>query len=370
MAEKPARKVTFYQKYLLPGVVFQALVISGGYGTGAELTQFFLARGLMGALLGLGVTLMIWAAVCAVTYEFARVFRAYNYRAAFRRLLGRGWLAYDACYIVMALLSLGVIAATAALATHDLTGAPGWIGSLLISAAIIALVLAGTHAVENFLSYVAYALYGVYAIFLIVCFVRFGGAISGQLFAAPEIHAGWATGGAQYAFYNLGIIPATLFSVRYAENRRQAVTAGVMAAVIAVIPALALVVAMSGLYPGVLTAEAPVTAVFHALDMPLLRGAFQIVLVGSLIDTGAGMIKAVSDRFEHIWQEKRRTPPEWVRPVVAGGLMCAGVWASTLGLTRLVAHGYGGVAWAFLIVYVAPMLTIGVWKIRKMRKKL
>jgi uncharacterized membrane protein YkvI len=370
MSEKAAPKGTIYQKYLLPGVIFQALVISGGYGTGAELTQFFLARGLMGALLGLAVTLIIWAVVCAVTYEFARVFRAYNYRAAFRTLLGRGWLAYDLCYIVMALLSLGVIAATAALACGDLTGAPGWVGSLIISAAIIALVLAGTRAVENYLSYVAYALYAVYAIFLVVCFVRFGGEISDQLWVLPEIRPGWATAGAQYAFYNLGIIPATLFAVRHAESRRQAVTAGVMAAVVAVIPALALVVAMSGLYPGILAAEAPVTAVFRALDMPLLRGAFQIVLVGSLIDTGAGMIKAVSDRFEHIWQEKRRTPPEWVRPVAAGGLMCAGVWASTLGLTRLVADGYGGIAWAFLAVYVVPMLTIGVWKIRKMRKKL
>ncbi len=35
----------FFQKYLLPGLVFQGVVIGGGYATGRELAEFFLPHG-------------------------------------------------------------------------------------------------------------------------------------------------------------------------------------------------------------------------------------------------------------------------------------------------------------------------------------
>ena len=42
-----------FQKYFVPGIVFQSLVIAGGYGTGRELVEFFLQYGTMGGLLGI-----------------------------------------------------------------------------------------------------------------------------------------------------------------------------------------------------------------------------------------------------------------------------------------------------------------------------
>ena len=37
-------KTSFFKKYLLPGFVFQSVVIAGGYGTGRELVEFFLVH--------------------------------------------------------------------------------------------------------------------------------------------------------------------------------------------------------------------------------------------------------------------------------------------------------------------------------------
>ena len=31
----------FFKKFILPGLIFQSLVIGGGYGTGRELVEFF-----------------------------------------------------------------------------------------------------------------------------------------------------------------------------------------------------------------------------------------------------------------------------------------------------------------------------------------
>ena len=64
----------FLQRYLLPGFAFQSMIIAGGYGTGRELVEFFLKFGTVGGLLAMWlVSTVIWSAVCAVTFELARL---------------------------------------------------------------------------------------------------------------------------------------------------------------------------------------------------------------------------------------------------------------------------------------------------------
>ena len=41
-----------FQKYFVPGIVFQSCVIAGGYGTGRELVEYFMGYGPKGGLLG------------------------------------------------------------------------------------------------------------------------------------------------------------------------------------------------------------------------------------------------------------------------------------------------------------------------------
>ncbi len=106
-------------RLLTPGLVFQSVLIGGGYGTGAEIARYFGSYGLLGGLLGLGAAAAAWALLCAVTFEFARVFRSYDYGSLMHRLLGRAGFLYDLCFYAMLLLVLGVVNATAA-------SAPGW----------------------------------------------------------------------------------------------------------------------------------------------------------------------------------------------------------------------------------------------------
>ena len=41
-----------FQRFLLPGLAFKAVVIGGGYATGRELAEFFLPSGPWGGLAG------------------------------------------------------------------------------------------------------------------------------------------------------------------------------------------------------------------------------------------------------------------------------------------------------------------------------
>ena len=57
-----------------------------------------------------------------------------------------------------------------------------------------------------------------------------------------------------------------------------------------------------------------------------------------------------------------------MRPTIAVVSVIIGICISTFGLTGLVAKGYGTICWGFLVIYVIPMLTIGVYKISKAGK--
>lgn len=362
------KKKRSFARWLVPAFLFQSVVIGGGYGTGAEIEEYFLSQGLVGGLLGTIVTLAIWGILCAITFEFVRTFKTYDYKNMMNKLLGKAGFLYEICYIVLLLIVLGVVNSTASNMVNSLTGATGWIGIAILAVGTILLICKGTEAIENVLSAWSYVLYAVYILFMIICFTKFGGVISNQ-FALNEVGSNWFMSGVKYSFYNLGIIPALLYTVRDCENRKEAVIEGLLAGVIAVIPAILLLVVLAGCVPATLEAEVPVTAVFEALNMPWLYWAFEIVLFGTLIETGTGFIKAVDDRVENTIRSKGKEVASWVRPLVAIVCVVIGIFVAQFGLTGLIAKGYGTICWGFFIVFVVPMCTLGIYKINKARKK-
>ncbi len=82
--------ISWFRRYLLPGFVFQSIIIAGGYGTGRELVEFFLRFGTLGGLLGMLLPAMVVVSItCAIAFELARLSGCYDYRSFLRQLLGR-----------------------------------------------------------------------------------------------------------------------------------------------------------------------------------------------------------------------------------------------------------------------------------------
>lgn len=182
------KKKKSFVKYLIPGFIFQSVVIGGGYGTGAEIAQYFGVNGLVGGLLGMCVTLVVWSVLCAVTFEFVRIFRTFDYNSLMHKLLGKAGVLYEICYVILLLIVLGVINATAGSMIQSLTGLTPWLGVAILSAGIVLLVMKGTEAIEKALSFWSYVLYAVYLLFMIVVFVKFSGNIGAE-FAKAEVTA-------------------------------------------------------------------------------------------------------------------------------------------------------------------------------------
>jgi uncharacterized membrane protein YkvI len=358
---------SFFKKYLLPGFVFQSVTIAGGYGTGRELVEYFLNYGPLGGLLGMFlVTTLMWSIILAISFEFSRKFKAYDYRTFFKKLLGPFWFLFEIIYAVQIFLVLAVIGSAAGVILRDNFGIPYMVGVFIMLAAVGFLTFKGKSLIENFLSVWSIILYLVYAVFFVVALLKFGPMIQ-KNFASGIILPKWALGGFKYALYNLGTVPAVLFCLNHIESRKEAVTAGILGGFIGIIPGALFFVSVVGYYPGVLPEEIPAVFLLQKAGVPLLLIVFQLVLFGTLIETGTGFNHTVNERIQSTLRAKGKELLRWHRPLVALIMLLIAVSISTFGLVNLIAKGYGTAAWGFLIAYIIPILTLGIYKIVRSR---
>jgi uncharacterized membrane protein YkvI len=354
-----------FKKYLLPGLIFQGVVIAGGYGTGRELVEYFMRFGLLGGILGMfGVTLVLWMTILAVTFEFSRKFGVYDYRSFLKKILGRFWVIFEALYLALLLIVLAVVGSAAGVLLRDNFGIPYLGGVLVMLTAIGFLAFKGTAAIEKFMSSWSILIYVIYGGFLAAALIQFGPQIKEHL-CSGTIRPGWALGGFKYALYNLGVIPSVLFCLRHIEKRKEAVAAGFLAGWIGILPAFLFYLAVAGQYPAVVDQEIPAVYVLQRTGFPVLLIAFQVVLFGTLIQTGLGFIHAVNERVHSTLKEKGKEFKPWQRTAAALALLLVSLGISGFGLIALVAKGYGSLSWGFFLFFALPLLTIGIAKIVK-----
>lgn len=352
-----------FRRYLLPGFVFQSVVIAGGYGTGRELVEFFLTEGPLGGLLAILVTTVIWSAVSMVTFELARLWGTFDYRHFFQHLLGPAWWLFEVCYVGLLLIVLAVVAAASGAILEETFGLSYWIGVVAVMVSVGALVFGGNRSIERFFSLWSVVLYGLYVAFFAWCFQSFGGDITRNLTAEPP-GTGWLWAGLRYAGYNLAVIPPVLATLRVHSRRSETFAAGALAGPIAMIPGLLFFLCTVGQYPAIVDARVPANELLELLGSRGFQIAFQVVLFGTLVETGTGLIHAFNERISGLRQDAAKELDRWVRPLVGVSLLALGTFISQFGLIDLIARGYGTLTVGFILIYVLPVLTLGVWKIR------
>ena len=364
MNETTTSKVSSaFQRYFLPGLIFQSVLVGGGYATGRELVEFFLSSGPIGGLLSLIVTTVIWSVVLAVSFEFARVTKSYDYRSFFKQLLGPFWILFEIAFITLALLVISVLGSATGVLFSESFGVSPLIGIVAMMTIIGLLAFYGSKTVERFLAGWSFVLYAAYILYFILWLASFGDQIVAN-FAATPIGDGWLGGGIRYAGYNMVGVIAVLFCLRHITTRKDAIVAGILAGPLAIIPGLLFYIAMVGFYPEVTQQPVPVNFMLGELNIPALQILFQLVLFGTFIETGLGMIHAVNERIADVYTEKQKEMPKWIRPIVAVVLLIISIFLATyLGIISLIAQGYGVLTYAILLIYVLPILTIGIWRI-------
>ena len=364
MTQASGTTASWFQRLVLPGLAFKAVVIGGGYATGREIAEFFLPAGAWGGLAGIALATAIWSIVCALTFLFARMAQAGDYRSFFQALLGRGWVVFEITYALFIVLVLAVFGAAAGEIGHATAGLPRLVGTAALMACIAAVVAFGNHSVERLFAWVSVLLYGVYLLFFVFALSAFGERLSGAFAGPVSLGDGWASGGLTYAGYNIVGAIIILPVLRHLRSDRDAVIAGLAAGPLAMIPALIFFACMTSFMPAVANEALPSDYLLARLGHPWFRYLFQLMIFAALLESGTGAVHAINERVAAAWRGRGVTLTRAQRGLGALVLLafCMLV-AERVGLVALIAGGYRLLAWVVLAVYVLPLVTLGAWRL-------
>ena len=355
--------LTLYKKYLLPGFVFQSIVIGGGYGTGRELVEFFLTQGPAGGYVAMLLSTAIWGVILALGFELARLGGHYDYRTFLHALLGRAWIAFEVLYVLSVILTTAVIASASGELLHGVLGWPRPVGTWIMMVLVGLLIYWGSSLIERVFSVWSLALYVVYIILIAVVMRDSGDTVLSRV-TLWEQDSAWFVAGLRYAAYNLAALPAMLFATRHIETRKEALSAGFLGGLIAMFPGALIYTALLAHYPAIVEEAIPAAFVLAALDRPLFELVFQLILFGTFIETGTGMIHGFNERVAGALEERGRPMSDWLRVGIAGGILVIAIWlAERFGLIALISEGYGLITWGYWIFFLLPVLIAGSWKI-------
>ncbi|MBS0366041.1 MAG: hypothetical protein JSR67_09485 [Proteobacteria bacterium] len=359
-----------FNRFLLPGFAFKAFVIGGGYATGRELAEFFAPSGPLGGVLGMLLGMLCWSAICIVTFLFAQLMRACDYGAFFRALLGPANGLFDLVYAALVLIMLSVFGAAAGEIGHALFGWPTIVGTLLLVSGIALIAAFGNTSVERLFKWVTYFLYGVYALFAALSLWRTGPQVAAA-FAAPQHPVGWVAGGLTYAGYNVIAAVAILPVLRHLTGPRDAVIAGALAGLLGMLPALLFFVCMMAWYPAIGAVALPSEYMLARLGVPVFHLLFQLMIFAALLESGTGAVHAVNQRLAAALRARGHDLPRLARFLTSAALLVIAIFvASRFGLIALIARGYRLLSYAIILVFVVPLLTRGLCRIRRPRPDL
>ncbi|HVR90321.1 MAG TPA: hypothetical protein VHG29_04400 [Novosphingobium sp.] len=359
---------TWFQRFLLPGFAFKAVVIGGGYATGREIAEFFLPSGPWGGLAAMVLATAVWSIVAALTFALSHELRAYDYRSFFAGLLGRGWIAFEIAYVLFVILVLAVFGAAAGAIGAAMFGWPDLAGTAALAVCIASFAAFGNASVERLFKYVSFLLYGVYAIFLVLALTSFGDRIASH-FAVPASFEGWALGGLTYASYNAVGAVVILPVLRHLTSRRDALVSGLIAGPLAMAPAILFFVSMIAFYPAIAEETLPSDFLLVQMNVPAFHLLFQVMIFAALLESGTGSIHAINERIATVWRKRRgRELDVRTRGIIAAVLLIGCMFvAQRFGLVALIANGYRALAYTLIALYLLPLLTIGVYRLFKHR---
>ena len=352
-----------FQRWFLPGFLFQSVIIGGAYATGRELIEFFLSAGPLGGLISILLVTAGFSITLGLAFELSRMTRTFDYRTFFKQILGPAWFVYEFVFVALVILVIAVLGAASGELVSARMGIPPVVGTVTMVAVIGLLVFYGTPVIEKALAGWSFLLYAVYAVFITAYLTEFGHKIPAIL-AADDLSGSWVINTIKYIGLTATAVTMILFCVRHFESRKDAFIAGAVAGPIGMIPAIFFLLAMIANYPQVLEMPVPADYMMQQLNFGWITLVFYIVVFGTFIETGTGMIHAVNERVDHVFLEKSGSMPRWLRPAIAMFILFFSVvLAGRFGIIDLIGKGYVALAWIFLAIFVVPLLTVGTWRI-------
>jgi uncharacterized membrane protein YkvI len=241
-------------------------------------------------------------------------------------------------------------------------------GALALSTLIAGFTTFGNDAVEELFKYVSIGLYCVYALLTLLVFMQFSGRISHALVMPQTIH-GWVWGAVIYSAYNLVGAPVILPVTRHFKSRRDALIAGLLCGPFAALPALLFFLALIAFYPQIASATLPSDFILTRLNVTAFRYAYQAMIFAALLESGTGFVHAINERVAAVFVRKQHMPHTYRLCVTLAVLVFSIFIAAKIGIVQLIAKGYTASAYVFLLVFLIPLLVLGLPRVMRLWRR-
>lgn len=351
------------KRVFLPGIILQSVLIGGGYATGREIVEYGGKFGASGWISGLAIFLG-FSLISILSIEACRQWQVYDYKSLLKKMIGKGWIAYEVVYLLLAILIIAVMAAAAGEILNNTLGFNKWIGVSLIISIVGFLNYKGDETIAKLETIGTIALFITYSIFSISIFTSKGHLIS-------EVFQQWNTSylpdapsltlllwtGVLYVGYNLAVYPASFFTYRNITSKKQSIIAGVLSGLLMTIPWFLTYFALMAYYPdkNIIEATVPWLIMLKPLH-PAFTIVFSIVVGWTLIETATGMIHAFIGRIETEALQKGKPLKKVNKAYISFGALFASLLLAQVGIIDLVAKGYTFMAYAMILVFALPLL--------------
>ncbi len=356
--------LNYLKRIFLPGIILQSVLIGGGYATGREIVEYGAKFGANGWVSGLAI-FFGFSLLATLSMEACRQWQVYDYKSLLNKLIGRGWIVYEIIYVMGAILVIAVMAAAAGEIINQTLGVDRWVGVVVIIVLVGFLNYKGDDAIAKLETIGTIALFGAYLLFAYSVF-SFRGSDIVNVFATWDTRyfsesSGLGTviwTGLLYVGYNLGVYPASFFTFKAIQTRRDSILAGFISGLLMTIPWFLTYFAILAYYPDKQILEATVPWLemlkpFH----PAFIIIFGIVVGWTLVETATGMIHAIIHRIENEMKEKQAAPMKKItKAYISIAALMAALLLAQIGIIDLVAKGYGAMAYAMIAVFGLPLI--------------
>tara|TARA_S200000501_G_C20858142_1_gene758562 strand:- start:241 stop:1329 length:1089 start_codon:yes stop_codon:yes gene_type:complete len=358
----------FYYYFFLPAAIFQSVIIGGGYATGREIVEFVTRNNPKGGLISLAVISLTFSLLISISFVFAKMFSKFEYRGFLNTLLGRFWIAYEICFILLLIIIIAVVCSAASQTIFNTFGISSIYTLTLTAILIVSFSFLGNDFVEKSLS--------CWTIVILMSALAFFFATGShnnffeRLATAPEFDSiSSIKTGFMFALYNSALIPVLIYSVKYVPNTKIAALSGIFTGMMGAAPAFLLHFSLMGDFPTIIDIKVPVFWKLNQLSLVSAQYIYVVALFGTLILTAVGILRGVSERVNGwLIQKSHRPLSKKYECLLTGAIIFSSLALSQVGIITLVSKGYSLLGWAFFCIFTIPLLSVGIYKIFKNQK--
>jgi uncharacterized membrane protein YkvI len=352
------------KRILLPGIILQSVLVGGGFATGREIVEYGGKFGPMGWISGVSIFLG-FSLMSILSFEAARKWKVFDYKSLVKKLIGKSWIGFEIIYLALAILTIAVMAAAAGEILRDIFSLNYWVGVSAIVFLVALFNFKGEDFIAKMKSIGTLALFIAYTIFgLSVFFSR-----TEQVFDAFSFPVGingeplsglgpvvWT--GILYVGYNLGVYPASLFTLRKLKSRKESIYAGIFSGLLMTVPWFLTYMAIMAYYPdmNVLGATIPWLKMLQPFNNFYIL-AFGVVVGWTLVETATGVIHAFIGRVDQDLIDHRKSSlTSRAKGIISITALILALILAQVGIIDLIAKGYRFMAYGMILFYAIPLL--------------